>query len=297
LKIDELCEFTLPEPDVSRLIIKFMIRTWKLTITTTAEITLADTTSLDAVTRQLPEGYYSTFRTFERCTRVLGFADHLRRLYDPVPAPEVNVSALRRQLLTLLEHYRPGEARVRLIMTKQGQAYIAIEPLQLLSRDVYKRGVRVETTEMYRESPRLKSTAFIGLSEAERKYIAQEGIFEALLTKDGNLLEGMTSNFFYVGRDMTLPYLGTAQDDILLGITRQTVIEVAQNMGLAVKYQPLKRDHLAAAEEAFITSSSRGVVPVIQIDDVIVGQGLPGPITKQLSAAYEAYVAAKTEKI
>ncbi|RPJ18921.1 MAG: hypothetical protein EHM33_31155 [Chloroflexi bacterium] len=64
-----------------------MIRTWKLTITTTTEMIFADMTSLDVITRQLPEGYYSTFRTFDRCTRVLGFADHLRRLYDPVPMP------------------------------------------------------------------------------------------------------------------------------------------------------------------------------------------------------------------
>ena len=97
-------------------------------------------TSLDAITRQLPEGYYSTFRTFDGCTRVLGFADHLRRLYEPVPAPEVSVSALRRQLLTLLEHYRPGEARVRLIMTKQGQIYIAIEPLKLIAARCLRKG-------------------------------------------------------------------------------------------------------------------------------------------------------------
>jgi branched-chain amino acid aminotransferase len=311
LALVELFEFTPTQPDMSRLIhriasrthrvasriIKVMIRTWKLTILTAAEMTLADMTSLDAITRQLPEGYYSTFRTFDRCTRVLGLADHLRRLYDPVPAPEVSASALRRQLLDLLEHFRPGEARVRLIMTKPGQIYIVIEPLKLLSRDVYKRGVRAETTEMYRDTPRLKSTAFIGVSDAERKHIAQDGIFEALLVKDGSILEGMTSNFFYIGRNGTPPYLGTAQDDILLGITRQIVIEIAQNNRLEVKYQPLKRDQLAAAQEAFITSSSRGIVPVVQIDGVTIGQGMPGPITKKLSAIYDVYVNKKAEKI
>ncbi len=274
-----------------------MIKTWKLTNTTVKEMSFGDMTSLDAITRQLPEGYYSTFRTFDRCTRVLGLADHLRRLYDPVPAPEVSASTLRRQLLDLLEHYRPDEARVRLIMTKPGQTYVAIEPLKLLPREVYKGGVRVETTEMYRDTPRLKSTAFIDASDAERKHIAQEGIFEALLVKDGEILEGMTSNFFYVGRDNISPYVGTAQDGILLGVTRQIVIEIAQNNRLEVRYQPLKRDQLSAAEEAFITSSSRGIVPVIQIDDVIIGQGRPGPITKKLSAIYDVYVTKKAEKI
>ncbi len=282
---------------VASLIIKIMIKTWKLTNTTVKEMSFGDMTSLDAITRQLPEGYYSTFRTFDRCTRVLGFADHLRRLYDPVPTPEVSASALRRQLLELLEHYRPEEARVRLIMTKPGQTYVAIEPLKLLSREVYKGGVHVETTDMYRDTPRLKSTAFIGVSDAERKHIAHEGIFEALLVKDGEILEGMTSNFFYVGQVVNFSYIGTAQDGILLGITRQIVIEIAQNNRLEVKYQPLKRDQLSAAQEAFITSSSRGIVPVVQIDGVIIGEGRPGPITKKLSDIYDVYVTKKAEKI
>ncbi|HEX2995153.1 MAG TPA: aminotransferase class IV, partial [Anaerolineales bacterium] len=196
-----------------------------------------------------------------------------------------------------LEHYRPGEARVRLIMTKQGQTYIAIEPLQLLPREIYKGGVRVETAEMYRDTPRLKSTAFIGVSDAERKHLAREDIFEALLVKEGEILEGMTSNFFYVGQAANLSYVGTAQDGILLGITRQIVIEIAQNNRLDVKYQPLKRDQLSVAQEAFITSSSRGIVPVVQIDGIIIGQGTPGPITKKLSAIYDVYVTKKAEKI
>jgi branched-chain amino acid aminotransferase len=262
-----------------------------------AEADFTDLTSLDAVTRQLPEGYYSTFRTFGGGWRVLGLAAHFRRLYEPVSAPEVDASILRRQLVALLEPYRPDEARVRVMMTKEGETYVAIEPLKRLPQDVYEHGVRVETTEMHRESPRLKSTAFIGASDVERKHLAQEGIFEALLVKDGKILEGMTSNFFYVEQADSLTYLGTARDNILLGITRQTVIDIARGRGLEVRYEPLELDRLAAVSEAFITSSSRGVVPIVQIDDVRVGQGSPGPITKQLMAAYEGYVMEKAESI
>lgn len=275
-----------------------MIQTWQITNTSAEEINFPDTASLDAITRQLPEGYYSTFRTFEGGTRVLGFTAHLRRFYEPVTTPDVGVSFLRRQLSSLLEPYRPEEARVRIIMTKEGQTYIAIEPLKRLAPEVYEKGVRVETTDMYRESPRLKSTAFIGASDSERKHIAQEGIFEALLVKDGQIVEGMTSNFFYVvGRDGIPPYIGTARDDILLGVTRQTVLDIAQGRGYEVRYAPLKRDQLSAVAETFITSSSRGIVPVIQIDHVTVGQGRPGPITRQLLDAYEAYVLEKAERI
>ena len=121
----------------------------------------------------------------------------------------VSKSFLRRQLLTLLEPYRPAEARVRLMMTKQGQVYIAIEPLRPLPREIYENGVRVETTELHRDHPSLKSTSFIMASASERKHIAHAGIFEALLVKDGKILEGMTSNFFYVKDNVVY----TAQDE------------------------------------------------------------------------------------
>lgn len=270
---------------------------WRITTTQNLKLE-TDAFTLDEVTRQLPEGYYSTFRTFARGTRVLGLSAHLRRLYEPVSTPEVDEPSLRRQLRVLLETYLPHEARVRAVMTRQGQAYLAIAPLVPLPPEIYENGVRVETTGLQREYPRLKSTSFIGRSDSERKHIAQEGIFEALLVKNGKILEGMTSNFFYVlRRDAIPPHVCTARDDILLGVTRETVIEIAQDGGVGVNYQPLAIDQLAAIDESFITSSSRGIVPVVQIDNITIGQGRPGSVTKQLRAAYESYVIEKAEKI
>jgi len=288
---------------------KIMAQAWQITSTQNIKLPL-EASSLDEFTRQLPTGYYSTFRTFNGCTQVLGLSAHLRRLYEPVPAPDVSESSLRRQLLTLLEPYRPDEARARMMMTRQGQAFIAIELLKALPQEVYEKGVRAETTEIRRETPRLKSTAFITASDFERKHIAQEGIFEALLVKNGQILEGMTSNFFYVKHPRAArtgapgavqpkrgAILYTAQDDILLGITRETVIDVARGRGVEVKFEALQRDQLTMIDEAFITSSSRGIVPVTRIDDVTMGQGRPGPMTKELSAAYDQYVMDHAEKI
>jgi branched-chain amino acid aminotransferase len=237
---------------------------------------------------------------------VLGLTAHLKRLQN------ADASLLRRSLTQLLEPYRPGEARVRVMQTKSGEIHIAIEPLRSLPREVYENGVRVETTGIRRISPREKSTAFISQSDEERKKIAKMGIFEALLVKNGRILEGMTSNFFYVvprapesawglreRSEVQLKggILCTAQRDILLGVTRRTVIRVARGRGVEVRYSPLKLDQLSAVGEAFITSSSRGVVPVVKIDDVTVGEGRVGEVTRQLSAAYEAYLLCKAEKI
>jgi len=248
---------------------------------------LQGVSSLDAVTRQLPEGYYTTFRTYDSCKRVIGLTAHFRRL------PHADASLLRRHLRRLLAPYRPGEARVRLMETKTGRCYISIEPLKLPPPEAYEKGVCVETVAIERTNPREKSTMFIGASEEERKRIAKLGIFEALLVRNGRILEGMTSNFFYVLGGI----LHTARRGILLGVTRAMVIRAARGRGVEIRYKPLKLNQLPTVSEAFLTSSSRGIVPVVQIDDVTVGQGRVGEWTKQLSAAYEAYVLEKAERI
>jgi branched-subunit amino acid aminotransferase/4-amino-4-deoxychorismate lyase len=89
----------------------------------------------------------------------------------------------------------------------------------------------------------------------------------------------------------------TAEREILLGVTRRTVIRVARGKGFDVRYISLKLDQLSALSEAFITSSSRGIVPVVQIDGFTVGEGKVGSITKQLISAYEEYVLKTAEKI
>ncbi len=267
-----------------------MIHTWKIS-THPKEIHFRDNSSLDAVTRQLPDGWYSTFRTFDSCTRVIGLSAHLKRL------PHADASLLRVSLTRLLDSFRPGEARVRVMEAGDGQFYISIEPLKPLPREVYENGVRVETTTLHRDDPRVKSSAFISASDAERRHLASEEIFEALLVKNGRILEGMTSNFFYVTQVGNLRYVETASKDILLGVTRRMVIRAARGRGLGVRYRSLRLDQLSRVKEAFITSSSRGVVPVIQIDDVRVGWGRVGKATKMLMKAYEDYVIRHAEEI
>ena len=331
-----------------------MINLYRIGKTLNRRITLADMSSLDAITRQLPQGYYSTFRTYDGCTRVIGLTSHLRRL------PSADAAFLRRNLRQLLEPYRArgAEARVRLLETNGKELYVALEPLKPLPPEVYEKGVRVETTNIQRHDPRAKSTAFISASDEERKHIAEEGIFEALLVKNGKILEGMTSNFFYIlhapenrrdypgtarqgrcsersdertstlapsqgtsaggsvdearrslenrasstgptniGPSAQREILRTAQKEILLGVTRTMVIRVARSAGLEVRYRALELRQIPAVKEAFITSSSRGIVPVIQIDQVQVGQGSVGPVTRELMQAYEEYVLKKAEKI
>ena len=269
---------------------KTIVKVWQVSIENGAvEISVPDASSLDAITRQLPQGYYSTFRTFNEGKQVIGLQAHLNRLYHPAATqkivPSVPVTSLRRILADLLRAY-PHDVRLRLVMTEAGQIYIMLTELIPLPAEIYLNGVAVITTDVQRQTPRLKSTGFISASEDIRTRLANSKIFEALLVRNNLILEGMTSNFFYIKGGI----LGPARRDILLGVTRRTVLRVARREGVRVVYRPLRRGQISVLSEAFLTSSSRGIVPIVQIDDVPVGEGSPGPVTKNLLKDYNAYI-------
>jgi branched-chain amino acid aminotransferase len=143
-----------------------------------------------------------------------------------------------------------------------------------------------------REKPALKQTTFISESSSERKRAGGD-IFEILLTHNGRILEGMTSNFFCVRHGV----LHTAGRGVLSGVTRQTVITIARQAGIQVRFKALSLREIPGIDEAFITSSSRGVVPVVQIGDQPVANGKVGGITKQLIGLYQQGVLDMAESI
>jgi branched-chain amino acid aminotransferase len=152
--------------------------------------------------------------------------------------------------------------------------------------------VRLDISKTSREKPSLKQTAFITESAFERKQVGGE-IFEILLTHKGRILEGMTSNFFYIRDGL----LCTAGRGVLIGVTRQTVLALAKQEGTGVCIKALPLTDLPVIEEAFITSSSRGVVPVVQIGDQKIGNGQVGDMTRKLMDLYETEVLSLAEEI
>lgn len=265
--------------------------------------------SLDGLTGSISDGFYSTFATLSGGTRVLGLAAHLKRLYEPAEKqglfPSVDEKTLRRRIAGLANENLPGESRVRLILTKDtGDVYIGIQPFSPLPESVYEKGVSAITAEMSRHDPRIKGTDFIAQSADQRKLVKGD-IFEILMTHNGKVSEGMTSNFYAVAvrqgsscrasQNEPCGTLITAQKGILLGVTRRAVLRIARGEGMSIEYRPPHLDE--NFDEAFLTSSSRGVVPIVKIDGEAVGQGKPGAWTKRLSLAYQAYVEARSESI
>jgi branched-chain amino acid aminotransferase len=249
--------------------------------------------TLDEMTRELPQGFYTTFSTLLRGTKVMGLHKHLQRLFVPAMeqsiTPSVSEQVLRSRVADLAKLNLPKESRIRLILTKNdGMIYVAIQLFEPLSKQVYENGVKVITAEMARHNPRVKDTGFISSSVEQRKQVGRE-VFEILLVKRGKILEGMTSNFYAV----TGKTLITAQRGILLGVTRRAILRLARGQGMSIEYSaPFVNEKI---REAFLTSSSRGVVPIVSIDNKLVGQGSVGSWTTKLSQAYQIYVEERSE--
>ncbi len=258
--------------------------------------------SLDLFTASLADGFYTTFSSLAAGTKVLGLKSHLQRLYQPAEKmnlkPSADEKTLREKIAKLTHENLPNESRIRLILTKNtGDIYIAIQPFEPLPPSIYQHGAHVTTSQITRHDPRIKGTNFITQSQAQRKLLNQD-VFEILLTKHGKIYEGMTSNFYaikYGEKRSSRPLLITAQRGILLGVTRKAVLKLAREAGLSIQYRaPLIRE---SYDEAFLTSSSRGVVPIVSIDDKPVGQGKVGEWTKKLIRAYQEYIRKKSEYI
>jgi branched-chain amino acid aminotransferase len=98
----------------------------------------------------------------------------------------------------------------------------------------------------------------------------------------GHVVEGPGFNIFCV-KDGGLV---TPEEGVLEGISRRTVIEIARSLGLRVELRALPAEELRGADEAFLTSSGGGVLPVTRVDDQVLGTGRPGPVTQRLLATY-----------
>ena len=259
-----------------------------------------DLPDFDTITSALPSGLYTTFRTYGKRKRVIGLQSHLDRLYLPAKAQAIMPTVRRRDdfrhiLAELLSRLGAPEARVRLILdtsVEPGTMYVLLTALHALPEEIYQNGVRLEILRTSREKPSLKRTSFIQDTAFERKRLGGE-TFELLLSDKGRILEGLTSNFFYV-RDGVLC---TAGRGVLIGVTRQTVIALAKREGIDVCNRAIRINELQSISEAFITSSSRGIVPVVGIDDQQVGDGKVGEITARLMQLYNQEVLSLAEEI
>jgi len=162
-------------------------------------------------------------------------------------------------------------------------------------------GVSVKISSWRRHDPNAVPTAAKGTgmyvnSSLAKVEAVKAGYDEAiLLAPDGHVSECTGENVFIVrnGRLLTPP---TSDAGTLDGITQQSVETIAADMGLEVSHEPLIRTDLYSAEEAFLTGTAAEVVPIRAVDDRVVGDGRPGPITREIQQTYSATVRGEVDR-
>ena len=267
--------------------------------TTAVQITDPLPTSLDEATRRLPSGGYTTFRTF--CTnKVLRLYEHFERLEltarlaaKPV---HFNRERVRQDLRNLLSQHHYEDTRVRIILDLEdqpGTIFYLVEKLRIPSIRDYTQGVKVVTRQMHRTNPVAKLTRFIEKADAIRQDLPAQTNEAVMVSDGGKLLEGLSSNFFAVC-DATI---WTADEGVLPGITRSLVIEVINELTIPLRMEPVDFQDLHKLEEAFITSASRGVLPVTSINESLVSNGWPGSLTRKIMERYQQRIEEELEVI
>ena len=249
--------------------------------------------------------------------RVFKLKEHIDRLFCSAHALLLDIPLSRADLCrATVETIRANElkdAYIRLIVTrgvgtlglnprscKQPSVIIIAGKIQVYPAEMYARGMDMVTVPTTRNlhsavNPAIKSLNYLNniLAKIEAN---NAGVEEAvMLNSEGYVAEGTADNLFIVkqGKLLTPPLSAGA----LYGITRATVIELAEQTGLKVSEPNLTRYDLFNADECFVTGTGAEIMPVVKIDGRVIGSGKPGPITQQLVKEYHALTQVAGEPI
>ncbi|MBI5363942.1 MAG: aminotransferase class IV [Planctomycetes bacterium] len=242
----------------------------------------------------LPDGVYSALRTF-RGNRFLELEAHLERTQQSMHVlawkKTLDRKALRAALNAIVGR-NTKDVRVRFdvlpepfeLQGVRADVFVGVSPHTELPQAWLKDGVRVDyARNLSRTQPRVKTTKWV---KDRRPFPigTQEQLDQLLVDPEGRILEFTSANIAFVRGDELL----SAGDGVLDGITQRVLARLASQIGLKPRHVRLPENELATVDEAILSSSVRGPVPVVKIEALTIGSGRPGPKTKELVTAYYA---------
>ncbi len=253
--------------------------------------------SLDDLNKFEPAGIYTASRTYHTTNTVMLDA-HFDRLEESAALESIPLQLDRVRLRGALRDtlaaggYENARFRITISRDNPNQILLATESLREVPTDILTNGAEVAAHCITRPNPRAKSNAWIGLRAEARKALPGH-IYEGIVCNSrGELLEGFSSNFYVVKKEK----LWTAGDKVLFGITRKIIFDVTHDL-LPLHLHPATKEDLPSMQEAFLTSSSRGVVPIVKIDNHVIGEGRPGPYTLEITRRHNSWVEENIEPI
>jgi len=162
--------------------------------------------------------------------------------------------------------------------------YVLLHTLAPISMKMYENGVKMVTVNHQREMPRAKSNNYI--TKLSQEYFrTKEGAHELLYIEDDFVLEGATCNVFMFKNSKLI----TPKDDILLGTRRWLTLNVAKDH-FEIEERKVELSEFLNADEIFMTSTNRDILPVTQLNDQKIGNGKVGNNTKLLMKLYQEYI-------
>lgn len=254
------------------------------------------------------DSVFETVRTYGGKPFALG--EHLVRLqrsaelvYIPMPA---SAEQLTQEVWECLGAANNRESYIRVMVTR-GQGSLGLDPaladvprrvlivseLTPPDRGAYIRGVDAVTFKTQRPSDATDAEgAKIGnylVAVLATRAAKEKGAHEALIvSREGGVVEGATSNLFFVADDcLCTPSLSAG---ILPGITRDRALRAARRLGIEVKMQTPSVEQLMTAREVFISSSIRELLPIVRIDQVAIAGGMVGAVTQRVHQEFRALI-------
>lgn len=250
------------------------------------------------------DGVFEGIRSYNG--KVFRMAEHVDRLWDSAKAIWLEIPISKAEMTKAIEDTLAvngiKDGYIRVLVTR-GAGSLGLDPnrcetpqiiiiadrISLYPEELYQKGLKIATVSVMRNpaaalSPRIKSLNYLNniLAKIEGQ---QAGCIEALmLNRKGEVAECTGDNIFVVrnGRLVTPP----CDADLLEGVTRNVVIDLAREMGIEVAETPLTKHDIYIADECFLTGTAAEIVPVVTIDCRTIGDGVPGPITQKLLKRY-----------
>lgn len=241
--------------------------------------------------------------------KVFRLQEHVERLYESARAIRLVIPISETEMVDAVENtvaansLPNGDGYVRLVVTRGAgslgldirrtsnpQVIIIADTISLYPEELYEKGMSIITASTIRNhpnalSPRIKSLNYLNniLAKIEG---TDAGAPEALmLNHKGDVAECTGDNIFLVkrGRLLTPPI----DSGILEGITRNVVMELAIDAGILVEQIALQRHDVYTADECFLTGTAAEVIAVVSVDGRKIGDGIPGPITRDLRMRFQ----------
>lgn len=250
------------------------------------------------------DGVFEGIRSYKGL--VFKFKEHIDRLYESAHTLMLKIPMTKKQMIDAviktLKANKLKDAYIRLLVTR-GHGDLGLDPrkckvptviiitdrIALYPPKLYKKGLAIITVPTSRNipeavNPQIKSMNYLNNILAKIEAV-NSGFEEAImLNSHGYVAECTGDNIFIIKQGELLtppPYVG-----ILKGITRQTVMDIAKNMRIPVSEEVLTRHDLFNADECFLTGTAAEIIPVVKIDERVIGNGKPGKITKKLLEAF-----------